>query len=386
MFQKILIKSGSSQNEKGLNISNLVDMMFYYGEVHVMMSNLELRQLLGAFGEDVLYQLISNHLLILHPCDQHAGVLVSQNGVNMVDVFHNKDITSIDTLLYQYHRQIVHDSVMNVAFADRFSKVLEMYKYPKLVSESIVADISNDEMLSNLVRAFLRQYYPQYLDIEKVEIHAESVASEINGLFRMESNLNMDELNRIHKNQGYEKEFSYKTLLVGIGETAQDCYLTSELSSDIITNNRWSEMYKLRMNLAINRSVHSQENINRFQELTTMDYFSPGSAFAAGQLSPQETLNRLTLKDSIRFKEWLLQLPIDANLSNKMMEVALESNMQKWPIRTGRMAIPLIGGLINAGLGIILTGLDFFLGDKIGKEWSPTVFVNNVLKDNRLKK
>lgn len=386
MFQKILIKSCNNQNEKGLDISQIVDMMFYYGEVHIMMSNLELMQLLSAFGEDVLYQLISNHLLILHPCDQHAGALVSQNGAIMVDVFHNKNITSIDTLLYQYHRQIVHDSVMNVAFADRFSKVLKLFEYPKLVSESIVADISDDEKFSNLVQAFLRQYYPQYLDIEKVEIHAESVASKINGLFRMESNLNMDELNRIHKNQGYEKEFSYETLLVGIGETAQDCYLTSELSSDIITNNRWSEMYKLRMNQAINRSFYSRENINRFQELTTVDYFSPGSAFAAGQLSPQEILNRLMLKDSIRFKEWLLQLPIDADLSNKMMDAALESNMQKWPIRTSRLVMPMIGGFINTGLGIILTGLDFFLGDKIEKGWNPTMFVNNVLKNNRLKK
>ena len=45
MFDRILIKSGSNPAERFLSIVDLVDMMFYYGEVHVTVSQFELQQL-----------------------------------------------------------------------------------------------------------------------------------------------------------------------------------------------------------------------------------------------------------------------------------------------------------------------------------------------------
>ena len=41
MFERILIKSGSKNTERFLSIADLVDMMFYYGEVHVVVSQFE---------------------------------------------------------------------------------------------------------------------------------------------------------------------------------------------------------------------------------------------------------------------------------------------------------------------------------------------------------
>ena len=389
MFQKILIKSGSNRNEKGLCIPNLVDMMFYYKEVHVIVSDFELKQLLDAFGEDVLYGLITNHLLILHPCDQHTGAMRIPEGNYLVDTFHHQDIDSIDSLLYQYHRQIVHDSTKNMEFTNKFSKVLELYQYPKLLTESIICDISDDSKFANLTKSFLLQYYPNYSDIENVEIHAEPIDTLLKSVFRFESNLDLDELNKIHKKNGYEKEFSYDTILIAIGETAQDCYLTAELQSEMITNQRWSEMYKFRMNQVINQSVQSQDKIDRFQKAIAVKFFSPGVAFVSGVFTAREVLEVLTLKDSAKFKEWLSKLPVDTELSNEISEAYKESYKQKWPIKVGRSLVQIVAGLIP-GVGMILgpgaTILDSLIGDRIGKGWNPTMFVNKVLNDKRLKK
>ena len=80
MFDRILIKSESRSAERLLSIRDIVDMMFYYGEVHVVVSQFELGQLLQVFGEDVLYELIKTQRIIVYPCAQHIGA-VMQNGL-----------------------------------------------------------------------------------------------------------------------------------------------------------------------------------------------------------------------------------------------------------------------------------------------------------------
>lgn len=70
MFNKILIKSGSNVAERYLSIADVVDMMFYFTEVHVVISQFELKQLLAVFGEDIFYELITSKRLIAHLCDQ----------------------------------------------------------------------------------------------------------------------------------------------------------------------------------------------------------------------------------------------------------------------------------------------------------------------------
>jgi len=73
MFDRIILRSGSSISERYLSIADLVDMMFYYREVHVVVSQFELKQLLTIFGEDILFELIASGRLYVHPCDQHIG-------------------------------------------------------------------------------------------------------------------------------------------------------------------------------------------------------------------------------------------------------------------------------------------------------------------------
>lgn len=288
MFDRILIKSGSRTVEQLLPIRDIVDMMLYYGEVHVVVSQFELGQLLNAFGEDVLYELITTKSLFVHPCDQHLGA-VTQNGLYSAGFFrHNYD--SIEQLLYMYHREYKKNSTDNMRFASKFSKVLEEYKYPHLVQESIYNDIENDSFLSNATQVFVKQYYTTYKNPEDIIIHAEPIQSQLDGMYRLEGNIRMDEINTIHEKLGYRGSFSFTNVMLAMGETAQDCYLSSELESDLITNNRWAETYKLRMNKCIEGSVNNISNIDCFHQTVAFEFMSLGEAFVSKIITPMELL------------------------------------------------------------------------------------------------
>ena len=135
MFERILIKSGSNNTERFLSIADLVDMMFYYGEVHVVASQFELKQLFTIFGEDVLYELITTGRLIVHPCDQHIGA--SRYGeYDSVGLF-GRNFQSIDELLSNFHKETNSNPIENKRFAKKFSTVLTEYRYPQNIHDSL---------------------------------------------------------------------------------------------------------------------------------------------------------------------------------------------------------------------------------------------------------
>lgn len=220
MFERILIKSGSDITERYLSIADLVDMMFYYSEVHVVVSQLELKQLLTIFGEDVLYQLINAKRLVLHPCDQHIGA-TRQGDMDSIGVF-SHSFSSIDELLFNFHKETVDDSKENRRFADKFSKVLTEYRYKREFQTSLYMDVENKELLSQATQAFIRQYYPSYQGIESIEVAASPAQSSFMNFYKIDSNLRIDELNTIHQQGGYIGKFSYSTILMSIGETHAD--------------------------------------------------------------------------------------------------------------------------------------------------------------------
>ena len=288
MFERILIKSGSNDAERFLSIADVVDMMFYYGEVHVVVSQFELKQLLTTFGEDVLYDLITSKRLIVHPCGQHVGASVNGE-FDSVGLFRH-NFQTVDELLLHFHKETVNDPKDNKRFAGRFSAILQEYRYPQQIQESLYEDLENEDLLSRATQAFIRQYYPGYQDIDSIHIKAAPSFSSFMTFYKIEGNLRVDELNAIHLQNGYRGRFGYSTVLIALGETNVDCFLASELQAELITNRRWTEVYKLRMNECIKRAEGSQENIDHFHEMAANDYLSPGQSFVDGTITPQSLL------------------------------------------------------------------------------------------------
>lgn len=386
MFDRILIKSGSRNAERLLSIRDIVDMMFYYGEVHVVVSQFELGQLLHVFGEDILYELITSKRLFVHPCDQHIGaVRQNETGLCSAGMFrHNFD--SIEQLLYMYHREYKKNSVDNMRFASKFSKVLEEYRYPPIVQNSIYKDIENDSFLSKATQTFIKQYYPTYHNPDEIVLHAEPFPSQLEGMYKIEGNIRTDDINQIHLKQGYRGSFSYANVMLAIGETTQDCYLSSELESDLITNNRWAETYKLRMIKCIESAVNNNSNIDCFHQTFAFEFLSPGEAYACKKITPIELLKLLDQKDSIKFKEWLKTIPNGSTLPGEFYNRIREMNSDKLWVKGVRVLSQIALGFVSLAAGAVATTIDGFVCDKIINGWNPKLFVENVLRNNKLLK
>lgn len=385
MFEKILIKSGSRCTEQFLSIQDIVDMMFYYDEVHVVVSQFELGQLLRYFGEDVLYELITSKRFFVHPCDQHIGVLSKKDEPKICSAeMFRRNFDSIEQLLYKYHRAYIKNSEKNLLFASKFSKILDEYRYPNFVQESICKDIENDTFLSEVIRTFIKQHYPSYQNVNELKLHAEPIPSQLNGAYRIDGNIRMDELNTIHHQLGYPGSFSYSSIMMAIGETAQDCYFSSVLMSDLITKNKWAEVYKLKMNTCISSAEKNISKIEHFHETVAFEFVSPGKAFETGQITTRELLKLLECKESVKFKEWLKSIPNNTPISGEFYNEIRKQNSDKLFVKCIRVLFQLFLGLIDFKAGLISTTVDGFVCDKLINGWTPKVFVEKVLRNDKL--
>lgn len=384
MFDRILIKSGSNPAERFLSIVDLVDMMFYYGEVHVIVSQFELQQLLDTFGEDVLYELVSSKRLFLHPCGQHIGA--SRHGnLESVGIF-SQNFRTVDELLYNYHKRIIDDSQENSRFAEKFSKVLEEYKFPTGFQASLYKDIENADLLSRATQEFIKQYYPAYKNIDEIRVEAQPAENSFMSFYKIKSNLRMGELNTLHQQSRYDDVFTYSTVLMSLGETHADCYAATDLKSELIANQRWSEIYKLRMNESISQAEGSKEQINHFREMTVNDYLSPGMAFVEGRLDSYELLKDIMSWDTYYFRQWLSAIPADQPLTSEMYKDIQTQNSNKVWVKCLRTITQLVAGGINTLVGSGLTLLDGLVGDRMVNGWRPAIFVNNMLAKLEYKK
>lgn len=384
MFDRILIKSGSNPAERFLSIADLVDMMFYYGEVHVTVSQFELQQLLDTFGEDVLFELVSSKRLFVHPCGQHIGA--SRHGdYESVGIF-SHNFRTVDELLYNYHKRIIDNTQENSRFAKKFSKVLEEYKFPAGFQASLYKDIENEDLLSRATQVFIKQYYPAYKNIDEIRVAAQPAEKSFMSFYKIDSNLRMDELNVLHQQSQYNGAFTYSTVLMSLGETHADCYTATNLQSELIANQRWSEIYKLRMNESISQAEGSKDQIDHFREMTVNDYLSPGMAFVEGRLDSYELLKDIMSWDTYYFRQWLSAIPSDQPLTSEMYKDIQSQNSNKVWVKCFRTIMQLVAGAINATAGSGLTLLDGLVGDRLVNGWRPAVFVNNMFAKREYKK
>lgn len=384
MFDKILIKSGSNVLERHLSIPDLVDMMFYYNEVHVVISQFELKQLLSVFGEDILFQLIKTRRLIIHPCDQHIGASMYDGMVSLG--LYRHDYRSIDELLYNFHKEFIDDSKQNKRFADRFSPVLEQYQYPSYLQNSLYEDIESESLLTTSTKFFINHYYPTYEGIDSIKIKAEPEDTPIMKMFRIGGNLRLDELNSIHQKMGYRGDFSYSAILIALGETNIDCYLTSELGAELIANQQLCELYKHRMNSCMINSENSLNNINHFHEMVSKEFLSPGQSFKERLISASELLEDLNSKTSVYFRDWLSGLPSDSSLIHEAFKEMQNVNSGKPWVKLSRLFVLFLAGLLQPLIGTGLSFLDTFVGDKIINGWTPALFATKVLSKDIYKR
>ena len=230
MFDKICIKNKESDSYK-LDVGFVIDTMLFYGKVVLLIHKEELIILLKFLGEDLLRELIKRGRLELRFRDNIIGSMIFPNGRYNIDTFSSPDVT-IDSILYQSHREIINNSSKNQKFASEFSGIIEPYSYPAFVRESIISDFSNEHLLKRALPVYINSIVPEFILPEKIEIEIIKEAGfGPYDAYSLKSNIDVDELNRVHKESRPEIDYDidYSGFLLSVGESKGDIHIASEL-------------------------------------------------------------------------------------------------------------------------------------------------------------
>ncbi len=389
MFQKICIKSNELAHEQ-MNVPFLIDSMLFYGKVIVLAHRAELVTLLKVFDEDFLEELIRSGRIELLIRENVLGAMNLSEGRHTVDLF-SKVGEGYTSTLYESHRLIYRNSIKNIQFADRFSKICLPFKYPQDIVSEIKASFEDSTLLRKLLPIYLNTHVPTFQVPEKVEIEIikDKGIGDIDA-YSLRTNLDHNKINEASKAIYGDKhhDFDYSSFLLSLSESKGDIYLSSKFESELVTRRLYSQFIDLQLKEVIKKRKSSQDNLDLFHEYILKDCHTLGEAFVNKVISKKELLELLEKAD--KFRGWLSKVPEDRNLIGEYHQaVTKETFADKLPTKTTRFVIfegigltlDLSGaGGIGTAIATGLSALDTFVLDKLIQGWKPNHYIDGDLK------
>lgn len=386
MFEKICIKSKELDNQK-IDIAFLIETMFFYKNVILLVHREEIKTLLSFFGEDMLEEFIRSGRLEMQVRNESLGALKLQNNKTGINLLSSVTDTR-EGILYQAHRGLINNSSKNSSFASRFMGITSTFEYEDEITEHIKSDFNNQGLQKILLSKYIEFYVPSYTIPSNLEI--EIIKDQIAGspfeAYSVNSNLDMKVVNQIYRlTNNYDLDYS--GYLLAMGEAKGDIYIASKFDSEIVTTDLYSRLINVQLNELIRKRLKSQDNINLFNDYVLTDCYSIGEAFVQGHITKVELLKLFDKAD--KFRNWLGKVSDDKNIIGEYHRAVTEKTFaDKLPTKAVRFALfEAIGiGLDLAGAAgvgtAIATGLsaiDAFYIDKIIGGWKPNQFVDNTL-------
>lgn len=378
MFEKILVKPKNSLSTRQ-DIIDLIDLMLYFDEVHMIVPFGMFENLFKAFNEDILVLLLNSRRIILHPTDSTLGCNTTDTGLyGLTFISHGWD--DIHQLLYNFHRRIfVNNSTKNLKFADKFAPLLTTFQFSNDIGIGIYNDLKNSHYFKKVTELYIHSHYPEYLQRDKLEIGIELIDSNVfPNAFKIHSNLDVHQLSSIIMSKGGKEPFDYYPLLLELSNARVESYLAAQFESELITTPDNAEYLQLLINENITKTASSLNNINAFQNHVLFDCLSIGEAYVKQQISGEDLCKILVSAE--RFRTWLKKLPNESDLIGEYIKELSKKTLadNKW-LKWGRTLmcilfglIPEVGPITGASLSII----DMLFSDKILSGWKPNIFVH----------
>lgn len=380
MFESICIKSNLSNNQK-IDFSLLINAMLFYNDVNLFVHESELTLLLEKFGVELLAELINIGRIKLHIRQNTFGI-ASQFDENKslygVGCFSKND-DSVHGVLYRAHRKIVNNSSKNNKFADRFSYIVYSHSFPnEEVVKEIMDDFQSSEYLNEAVKEYLKFNYPSYCLQYPLEFNVERIT---NNDFpwesvRVHSNLDFAKLTDLDKEKGYNSPFNYGGLLLTLGESRCDNYLSANFSSDLITDQRFSKIISLQLKNSIRQTDYDLQQIELFNNHVLCDCPQLGDAFFEKVISTRQFIEILEKGD--KWRTWLNSQPNNADLIGAYIsEVTKETMADNKLIKIGRFILSCF--MQNPVVASIYNVFDSLYIDKLLTGWKPNHYIQDEL-------
>ena len=181
-------------------------------------------------------------------------------------------------------------------------------------------------------------------------------------------------------------DMHWGAILPQLNDYIIELHISNINSSDIIYADDIEKICRSRIDLSINRSLSSQNNIKAFSDYS-FDGPAISDAFNQGYISLTDTLKLIDRTE--KFRKWTKSLPPNSDIIEEYNKsISSDHIIDKMPVKVLRfaafagigMGIDLMtgGGGLGTAAGTSISVFDSFLLDRIAKGWRPNSFVQSV--------
>ena len=278
--------------------------------------------------------------------------------------------------LYQGAFEHSGDAFKSKKFSKKLSRLIKVHQLPPNFSRTLNEQLKDEAYRNKVLIEIINDKF------QNIGMKMEDLRFDLEYLndndFKVHTNINF----------GYTDQITEDDPILAIINTCDDLHVMSENLSEISLPDNNSKMLRLRINSAIEKSDKSKKEIDVFNHYVYDESWALREAINSKRIHVKAVLNLLPKAE--KYKDWLQELPNDANLINEYFQKVEEKTvLERFPLKPIRFylvnTITAILSELPEGVGmsasIALNSFDTFLLDKlITKKWKPNQFINNDLR------
>jgi hypothetical protein len=394
MLELAVIRRNTSTGS--IDVGRLLDVMLFYGKVHLVLDGAAFPQLLAELGVRNFGALLGHRNVTSEITAENTGV--HGNMANGRRVY--------GTMFFMMGgRQGEPQPSTTDIFVDRVRRMPDLAHRPsrdavqrllhkgrKASYESILG--GNVAPTANMFRSLASDQQSLRMAIDQIaaegtwtidrnKLNAAHFAGHTldDGSITIDSNVPIEAIVTPTESNGD----LWGTVLARLHDYAIDLVLSQTRSADLIVSPEVGDMATMRIDLSIQRGQRSSKSITQFEEFTLRRGGVLGAAYTAGLVSFDKALG--IIDEAEKFRGWLNKLPPNADLiAEYHAAVTRGTVLETVAGRAIRYALITGGGLLaglasaEAGVGATLGlgAFDTFVVDRIARGWRPNAFIDGL--------
>jgi|688.fasta_scaffold269189_2 hypothetical protein len=384
MFESITItRSASRPAGQRIDFGFLLECLLFYKQVHLVVNDDGIPQLVQAFGLDLLTELVEDGVLVVHYEHDHMGIQTHRaSGKEWhAPIAFWVEGRSVTRALHKASRLTGLKGAKVTQACNRLIAKVQTLKRDKDLLEAASLRLSDQNFLEEAVPLALRKHFPTYDKPVRFKATREAEG------FIIETDIPFGFLNAVRKAFQHE-EVGPALLLDEICRVEDDMNLAAAHLSEIATDGLGNHLLKLRFSQLARRLEKSDDVRSQFVELAIGEAKSLRHALDFDPASMRKIVDAILAAK--KFKDWLVAQPPNTDVIREYVRSVTEPSIfDKLPSKSVRWAIfqglglvadaTFAGGLGTAS-GMAIGAIDSFLIDQVFNRWKPNQFVDDHLR------
>lgn len=382
-----------------IDVARLLDVMLFYGKVHLVLDGAAFPQLLAELGVRGLGRLlrhpnVSSEITAENPVVHgtpingrrvYGTALMMMGGrqgerqPSTADIFAER-VRCVPDVKHRPSREAVQ-RLLHMGRKASFTKILggDLGE-----TTNLFRSLASDEQTLRLAIDQIASQGKWVVDSEKLGAAHLGAHDLDDGSITIESTVPIEAF----VTGAAAGEDLWGTVLARLYDYAIDLVLSQNRSADLIVSPEVGDMATKRIDLSLQRGLRSAEKISEFEEFTMERGSVLGAAYAAGVVDFERALG--IVDDAQRFRKWLSKVPPSADLIREYHEAATKGTIldtlggqaARFALITGGGVVAGLATTAHAEVGIAtslgLGAFDTFVVDRWLKGWRPNAFIEGL--------